>query len=67
MTSAVALHHSSYAAMIVVLMALDTCELCQVTTPVSTIIQVPRMRLLFRDVIEWRPAHLGVYQNELQP
>ena len=67
MTSAVGLHHSSYAAMIVVLMALDTCELCQVTTPVSTFIQVPRMMLLFRDVIEWRPAHLGVYQNELQP
>ena len=46
MTSAVGLHHSSYAAMIVVLMARDTCELCQVTTPVSTFIQVPRMMLL---------------------
>ena len=67
MTSALGLHHSSYAAMIVELMALDTCELCQVTTPVSTFIQVPRMMLLFRDVIEWRPAHLGVHQNELQP
>ena len=75
MTSALGLHHSSYAAMQLPLVDrcadgsghMDTCELCQVTPPVPTFIQVPRMMLLFRDVTEWRPAHLGVYQNDLEP